>query len=657
MQSSFPPWRFPLITGAGGCAGVAASKSLAGCFCANGNPVPGATVTAYDVDYWWWWTSQELVGTAVTDINGAFEIDFTRCCGWWPWYWWDLRYWQVDPYLVERISAVVSRTPSSRRLPAAIPAPSLESSSRCSHPRRRRPAPACSRQCSPPRHQSRQLNLRRPRSPQQPARKADRRPAPGVPVPIWPWYPWFPWLDCGANLIFKATQVCSGQTNTVLSQTIADVNWDIPDNFTVTLNANDLACCVYTCDDQCPEGNCVIPNGICSEPNVDSIGGNVSAPPCTPAQVGLYAPGVQDRPFAGSVVLYGILGTAFNADYYEFQYATAQAGPYTPLPLAAVAGFDRYALKILPGPTFVPITVPFPVTQIPDSSATLHNVYETIAHYMAVNGNPGWTSDPNELMVLNSDVLVNGTYYLRMVAYVLTGPDQIALADTGNPGSPGVVPICDPNTGDPVVNNWWVLTLDNQAPLPTDPSGQPCGLHICTNQPTSDILQVAIVNPVTGTTTVISGCDNVCINPTDLLQIDFVAYDPDAFLDYYDLQLLYGLINPSPCCATPRSPPATRRSRPGRSHRARRRSLHPGRPRPRRSVPVTPTLSARVQPHPSGPAALSASPSMPRRGSPKPALTCCNSTSTSGPSSIATATIPNKTSASRASPFRCSALR
>jgi hypothetical protein len=40
---------------------------------------------------------------------------------------------------------------------------------------------------------------------------------------------------------------------------------------------------------------------------------------------------------------------------------------------------------------------------------------------------------------------------------------------------------------------------------------------------------------------VINGCDNVCIDPGDLLQIDFAAYDPDGFLYEYGLELLYGV--------------------------------------------------------------------------------------------------------------------
>ncbi len=45
--------------------------------CSDGSPVPGAQVTAYDVDYFWWWWSRQTVGsTVVTDANGVFTISF-----------------------------------------------------------------------------------------------------------------------------------------------------------------------------------------------------------------------------------------------------------------------------------------------------------------------------------------------------------------------------------------------------------------------------------------------------------------------------------------------------------------------------------------------------------------------------------------------------
>jgi hypothetical protein len=136
-------------------------------------------------------------------------------------------------------------------------------------------------------------------------------------------------------------------------------------------------------------------------------------------------------------------------------------------------------------------------------------------------------------MVLQSlNNLANGTYWLQLVGWHRPGY-------TGNLTDPITLPVCDPNTQDPPVNNWWAVNIDNRAPGNTDPSGQPCILHTCTDQPISAILQVAIVG--SSGTTVIEGCDNICIADTDQLQIDFAAYDPDGFLYSYGLELLYGL--------------------------------------------------------------------------------------------------------------------
>jgi hypothetical protein len=505
--------------------------------CVDGSPVIGATVSAYDVDAWWWWFSQELVGTAVTDSSGSFEIDFTRCCGWWPWYWWNLRDWQVDPYLVKEIAAIVKQNPRIGRLPRAISTPSLDVF---------QPLLTAATKTT---RSGVLANVARPA-----ANLADAAVDPNAlnglreqladllprefPLPIWPWYPWYPWQECGANLIFKATQVCSGQTNAIVSETTADTRWDIANNLSVTLTANDQACCAYQCGRDCPEGNCVVPSDICLGINVGSVAGNVGAPSSTAAQVGLYAPGVQDRPFAGSVGIYGLISESIAVDYYEFEYAISKGGPYAPLPLAAAGGFDRQAFV---APSSWPL-VPFPVTQVSDGTTT-HNVIETIAHYQANNGAQTWDSATHDLLIelLSLNTLTNGTYYLRMVGYVRPGyTGNLTLADTDNPANPGVLLVCDKNLKDKKENNWWVVTLDNQAPLPTDPSGQPCGLHICTDQPTSDILQLAIVHS-NGSSTVIEGCQTFAINCTDQLQIDFVAYDPDGYLDYYTLQTLYGV--------------------------------------------------------------------------------------------------------------------
>lgn len=501
--------------------------------CADGRPVVGATVCAYDVDWWWWWTSQEQVGCATTDANGLFSMTFTRCCGWWPWWWWLTREWLLDPVLVDHISNFLKEDGKFARLPRPTPKPSMEVFQQLlqtgASGARGRLGAAMAPQGSP-----HALTSEIDANALDSVRKQLVEVLPkNFPIRIWPWYPWFPWWDCDADIIFKATQLCGGQVQTIVSETIFDTRWDIPSNLNVTLTANDQACCAFSCDDpaQCPEGNCIVPTDIC-DINVGSVGGNVGN---AATQTGLFDPGVQDRPFAGAVDLFGVFGDSANVDYYEFEYSTAgQAGPYVPLPLAAAGGFSRQHLVVLPGPVFTWPAIPFPVTQISDGTQN-HNVIETIAHYEANNGVQVWDSITHDLLIVFNtlNTLPNGTYWLRLVGYQRPGY-------VGNLSNQQILPVCDPNVQDPKVDNWWVVTIDNQAPGNTDPSGQPCGLHICTDQPIAAILQVAIVHQGGGTT-IIQGCDNICIEPTDSLQIDFAAYDPDAFLQSYSMELLYGL--------------------------------------------------------------------------------------------------------------------
>jgi hypothetical protein len=545
--------------------------------CADGSPVAGATVCAFDVDWWWWWTSQEQVGCTTTDSTGSFEIDFTRCCGWWPWYWWLTREWQLDAIVTSKIVDFLRTNPKLGPIPTPSPKPSLDvfqqllGSSKAS--KRARPATNVAAKSS----------LALASSDIDPSVLDGLRSQlleiipPEFPYPIWPWYPWWPWWDCGANLIFTVTQTCGLQLNTIVNQTIADTQWDVPTNYNVTLTTNSQACCPYSCSD-CPDGNCMVPTDIC-DINVGSIGGNIGSPVLPnpqpgmnppSQQEGLYNPGVEDRPFAGVVDLYGIFGTGADVDYYEFQYATPTGpsqgpGPFAPLPLAALDGFSRLVLVPAPAPVFFQwVPIGFPVNTISDGT-TNHYVIETIAHYEANNGSQIWDSATHDLLLpLNTqNVLSNGTYYLRLVGYTRPGyAGNLTLTNSGGP-DPGVLLVCDsdcnPKTGEGCVDNRWVVTIDNQAPGNTDPSGnplypnpagcpstaglycQPCGsgtVHACTNQPTTDIFNVQIVH-ADNSITPVKTCGNVSINCTDVLEVDFVAYDPDAFLYEYTLNVYY----------------------------------------------------------------------------------------------------------------------
>ncbi len=72
--------------------------------CPDGRPVPGATVTAYDIDSFFIWTSKQALGSQTTAADGTFTMTFTWCCGIYPWWWWfRVRPWMLDPRIAERV--------------------------------------------------------------------------------------------------------------------------------------------------------------------------------------------------------------------------------------------------------------------------------------------------------------------------------------------------------------------------------------------------------------------------------------------------------------------------------------------------------------------------------------------------------------------------
>jgi hypothetical protein len=381
---------------------------------------------------------------------------------------------------------------------------------------------------------------------------------------LWPWWPWYPWWDCNANIAFEVTQDCQGSNKVIVNESIWDAHWDIPTDFSVTLTANDQACCVTHCVDECPNGNCLLPTDICFSDNIGSIGGNEGAIADSP--VGLLNPGEgatlsygADRPYAASIPIYGAWGDQANVDYYELMFYYAGNGTpafpdpinapaslptpadYSPMATPAFGGFDRVHLVFTPSPHWP--SVPFHVQTLSDGTID-HNVIETIAHYEANNGPQLWdTGTFNLLAIVNTiNNLANGTYYVQIRGWQRPGT-------TGNLTNPQILPICgSPETGTPV-DNYWVFTVDNQVVTAIstpqgleDINGLHCGpgtVHQCTGQPESAILQVQILHQ-NGTTTTIGPCANVCIVETDQVIIDFVAYDPDYYLAYYTMDVVYG---------------------------------------------------------------------------------------------------------------------
>lgn len=505
------------------------------------------------------------MGCVTTDVNGAFEIDFKRCCGWWPWWWWEHRLWQLNPHLLDRLLAVLQRDPRFGKLPTPSPKPSLDifqslldwsrGSGRdvmaeLSPVRGGRAASGATLDAaSLDGLRSRLLEVLPP------APEFER-------LKLWPWWPWYPWWDCDADIVFQVTQNCPGKESVIVDETIWDAHWDIPTDFNVTLHANDQACCVPNCMEDCPTGNCLLPTDLCYTDNVGSIGGNEGAIAAAP--VGLRNPGLgstlnysADRPYAGTVPISGAFGDLTDVDYYEFLVYYAGKGTpgspdpvvppsplpvppipasdYSPLPIPAFGGFDRQHLVFTPSPHWP--SVPFHVQTISDGT-TDHYVIESIAHYEKVNGVQLWDSGTfNLLALLNSGYLADGTYYLQVKTWTLDA--------SGNLSNPQILPVCGTENNEPSTDNYWVVTINNQVVTsgPTDVNGLACGapgsVHLCTGQPETAILQVQILHN-DNTTTTIGPCDNVCIVDTDKLQVDFVAYDPDAYLAYYTLDVVYG---------------------------------------------------------------------------------------------------------------------
>ena len=72
--------------------------------CPDGRPVPGATVCAYDIDWWFIWSSKQLAGCTTTAADGSFTLTFTWCCGLYPWWWWfQTRPWILDDDLAQLV--------------------------------------------------------------------------------------------------------------------------------------------------------------------------------------------------------------------------------------------------------------------------------------------------------------------------------------------------------------------------------------------------------------------------------------------------------------------------------------------------------------------------------------------------------------------------
>jgi hypothetical protein len=492
--------------------------------CANGEPVPGAKVCGYDVDWWLWFASKQLIECTTTDATGSFEMSFKWCCGWWPWWWWRLRHWQLEPLLVERIRPVLQRgLPNLRLRPRGQPTLSdlsalMGGGAQLSNAKTIEPSVLTGLRDK--------LLQRLP-------------PAPELAqLRIWPWWPWQPWLDCAPDVIFQVTQDCAGVTNgnpIIVNETIWNARHDIPTTLNVTLLAGDNACCAPSTT-PCVEGNCMAPTMVC-DGVIANIGGNLACPVADPALIGFQNPAAadsySDRPFAGGVTVSATTDCMDGIDYYEFQVApidpvTHGPGTWGDMPPLANGAFTRTNLRFLS-------VSPWVEFHYPSFAATLidgHNVYETRQHYDATHPPADWiwigASRDWLINWLTENNFGDGTYYLRAKGWNFdSGTNKLVNGR--------VLKLCGSQK-----ENYVVVTVDNRHVTPgaDDAHGNPCtSVHACTDEPDTAIVDIRIVH---GTTvTKVGGCDKADVAHGDKLEIDFVAYDHDGHLGEITLELHY----------------------------------------------------------------------------------------------------------------------
>ena len=483
--------------------------------CQDGvSPVPGATVCAYDVDWWFFWRSRQLIGCATTDVDGTFEMNFRWCCGWWPWWWWQHRVWEIDSEMLERIRVVLQSNPALR-LGRVGDQPSLAVF-----------ADILGKEIG---------SARKPLSAEDVAMLQRIRPTLLKKLPlapdleglhVWPWWPWRPWWDCTPDTVFKVTQNCLTPGAVIYTEGIGATRWNIANPLDVTLMANDKACCRLIPQD--PPGepeDCLVIERVCNAP-ITNIGGNYSAA-VTPA--GYLNPGTDDRPFAGQVVVERDFKDLATVDYLEVECSSGGAAPQPVEALypGSLVDFNRLWMEMVPGyPTG------YPLFKWEEKNG--HTVVETREHYEndpvhGWNPNKWWLAARDVVFVLDSSKFPDGTYTFQVVGWREGAGGT--LVQVGK----GALPLCG-NTPD---LNKLVLTFDNR--LENDPAHptsatHPCGsgtVHFCVTEPDTDFILVKVGGKEVGP------CDVVNRLSTELLEIEFMAHDPDGHLWAYELHSTY----------------------------------------------------------------------------------------------------------------------
>lgn len=498
------------------------------------DPVPGATVEVYDVDRLWFFSVKDLVTTATTGIDGTFEAEFTWCCL--PWRPWFDRPWYVDPELLHGVRLAVDSLRA--RVPVPIPDPP--------------PDPAGLESFVRSVGTALQVAQAKPTPGTALAQMSDVEVAAGLQlhlphlVPNWPWRPR---RDCAPDLLLRATQKCGGSVQVIYEEGSEQTPWNAPTDVSVTILANDKACCIPACDDpDCDD--CFKFTNVGSTP-VQNIGGNDPVAPVADKFLGVAGPGGADLLFGGTLDIFGTLGSLADLDYYELEDSTDDELTWSPLPAATLAPLEKSFWGVPCGGVGIPQWNPISVVPeaIADTSATVHHVYQTRARFQAQcpgapwedPADPGsrwwdsrrdralvWTtskveSPPQALAPFTTFVetpqVPDGLHRLRVIGWKINAANQ--LTDRR------VVLRC--NT---LEEERLLIRLDNRTIInhPASTTSHPWGpgyVHIGSVDPDCDFVSI-VRNEGQTSEVVVDACSVVELSDTDSLTVHFLVSTPPA---------------------------------------------------------------------------------------------------------------------------------
>jgi len=494
-------------------------------------PVRGARVKAFDVDCFWWWCRREQVGTDFTDINGNFEIQFTWCCWWWrPWL---LKTWQLDPNLVARIRELLKQAAWHIPIPQPDPVPDLSIFKQIvsiTHAA----SPLASTFAATAKLDSELVNENDfvqlgetlvqilPKSPELEALR------------VWPWWPLF---DCKPDIVFEVTQDCGEGEQIIYTETNFQTRWNIDAVLSgVVLVANQNACCTPCCFDP-PDEDCLVFHGVgCGNYPVGKIEQDLTNP-----LAGYAYPGINDRPFGGTIRLLGTFGDASNVDFYKLQRRRISPLPtgWEDLSDIEVGSFTRsHWLGV------------FPWWQNEVVKLELvggEKVLKTIRRYREEHSEVDTGVDPTNAdrltnwMTANGGLLngvpmpglVDGLYELRVIGYSYD-TDTASLVDEK------VMALCPPagQDVDPELSSTLRLHLDNRVVIPVAGS-----VRLDTTEPDCDFPDICAIvkneNPALPLNQQREKCIDPCgfvrLSAGDTLTIHFKATDSDGHLEAYAL--------------------------------------------------------------------------------------------------------------------------